>query len=194
MAKKKVRQPKQRIYCDSCFFIAIFNNEADRCGTCKQIIEDAQLGRIQIVTSTLAMAECVAPPSETPKVATYDEWEDPVAKFFDHKYIDLVLVDTTIAYFARQLQMSIELALKPPDAVHLSTAMAESADMLFTYDDKLLRLNGHEKLSTLTICKPYRPWDEQLTMAGIEHDVNAEMQTDDEEIEEGSYDEDDIDE
>lgn len=196
MAKKSIPkqappQRKRRIYCDSCVFIAIFNNEADRCGICKQILADAQSGIIQIVTSTLALAECVVPGKAIVKGKNKDEDEDiddPIPKFFDHEFIEMVNVDYVIAYQARRLQTDIKVAIKPHDAIHLATAATEATDMMFTYDKKLNRLNKHKALANLEICEPCRPWDSQLSMVSIEHrtvpdeyDLESEEETNDDE-------------
>lgn len=171
MAKKPTQKPpplkKLKIYCDSCFFIAIFNNETDRCGICKQIIADAQHGKVDLVTSYLTIAECVAP-SEGKHHAKKPK-TDRVAEFFSHEYIEKFNVDYSIADYARRLQMDIPLAIKPYDAIHLATARLEAVDMMFTYDDKLLRLDQHKGLERLKVCKPCRTWDSQLTIAGVEY-------------------------
>ncbi len=183
MAKKSIPkqapQPKKRIYCDSCFFIAIFNNEAERCGICKQVLADAQARRIHIVTSALTLAECVRPTCDMKDKPLKGD-DDPIPQYFDHDYIEMVSVDYLIGYQARQLQLGIELALKPYDAIHLATATTEDVDMMFTYDDKLIRLHQHKALGNLTVCKPCRPWDSQLSMISIEH---RGLPTDEDEIE-----------
>jgi predicted nucleic acid-binding protein len=180
VSKQSSPQTKKRIYCDSCFFIAIFNNELDRCGTCKQIIADAQSGRIQIVTSALTLAECVRPACDTTPNLKQGE-DDLIPEFFDYDFIEMVNVDYLIAYHARKLQIGIPKAIKPYDAIHLATATTEGVDMMFTYDDKLIRLHQHDELNNLTVCFPCRPWDSQLSMISLEHHDAPEIPEESEE-------------
>jgi predicted nucleic acid-binding protein len=43
-------------------------------------------------------------------------------------------------------------SLKPPDAIHLATALQHSADRFHTYDD---RLSKHADISGLIIAEPH---------------------------------------
>jgi predicted nucleic acid-binding protein len=81
---------------------------------------------------------------------------DVIAAYFQHDYILLVPVDSVVGTRARALMLA-GLGLKPPDAVHLATALMSNSDEMHTFDDKLLGLN--EKVinadgTALKICKP----------------------------------------
>jgi predicted nucleic acid-binding protein len=49
-----------RRYWDSCNFISLIaEDEADRAEICQHILEDAEAGRLVIITSTLTIAEVI---------------------------------------------------------------------------------------------------------------------------------------
>ena len=75
MAKK---QSRILIYWDSCNFISLVNeNEIDRAQECQKILEDAENGLVQVVTSALSIAEVIRPkginlsPDDDQKIADF---------------------------------------------------------------------------------------------------------------------------
>ena len=61
--------------------------------------------------------------------------------FFDQKYILLVPVDKPIGLRAQFLQLAGIGGLKPPDAVHLASALVWNIPVFHTFDRRLLDLD-----------------------------------------------------
>jgi predicted nucleic acid-binding protein len=132
----------QRVYWDACTWIALIQREkiavggSDRDTLCRTVIAEAKKNKIEILTSTLSLVEvCKDPAIRTTGV-------DLISAFFEHDYILLMNLDRLVGEHARQLMTSGHAGLKPPDAVHVASAILGLATELHTYDDKLLKLNG----------------------------------------------------
>lgn len=153
----------KRVYWDSCAWIALIQKEKiqesngsgkvieDRFSLCMSVIKEAEARKIEIATSAFTLAEVCR--SAELKAQT----EDTIVAYFENDYLLLVNVDSVVGERARGLMMSGIPGLKPPDAVHLATALVSSADAMHTFDDKLLKLDGTIDTpdgKKLTICKP----------------------------------------
>lgn len=166
MAKAK------RVAWDACVWIATIIQEnaplkgggfEDRAPACNYIIEQATRGQIEIATSALSLAE----------VCKIDEvkaqGEDVLSDFFRNDYILVVNVDRYVGSLARKLLQSGYPGLKPPDSIHLATALIADVTELHTYDKKLLNLNGKLQKpagGVLKICKPPAPPANLFTALG----------------------------
>ncbi|KYK48146.1 hypothetical protein A1D31_00015 [Bradyrhizobium liaoningense] len=105
---------------------------------CRSVIEAAKRGKIEIVTSTLSLAEvCKHPDVRKPGKA------DQIAAFFEHDFILLVDVDVFVGERARELMLGGYSGLKPPDAAHIATALiTPGIEEMHTFDGALLNLHG----------------------------------------------------
>ena len=57
-----VMSKRQRLYWDSCNFISLISeDEIQRADICQRILEDAEDGSVEIVTSALTIAEVIKP-------------------------------------------------------------------------------------------------------------------------------------
>lgn len=154
--------PSKRICWDSCAWIALIQKEKiidartgaveDRYAACRAIIDLTERTRkIELVVSALALAEVCKHPgvSSTP--------DDKIQEYFEHEYILTIPVDVLVGTTARRLMLAGHARLKPPDAVHLATAIVANVDELHTFDGPLLDLDGLLTKSDgtpLRICKP----------------------------------------
>jgi predicted nucleic acid-binding protein len=151
----------RRIYWDACVWIALIQQEKirdtsgnlveDRYGMCRNVINAATRGQIEIATSTFSFAEVCKNPDVMGKA------EDKIAAFFENDYVLPVNLDRAVGERARILMMSGFSKLKPPDACHLASAAIANAEEMHTFDDKLLALDGKiDKLdgTKLKICTP----------------------------------------
>jgi predicted nucleic acid-binding protein len=151
----------RRIYWDACAWIALIQNEKirasngrlleDRGGLCRVVIEAAKAGAVEILTSTLSLAEVCKDP------AIRSQGADAVSDFFENDYLLLVNVDRLAGERARRLMTGGYSGLKPPDAVHVATAAVSGVEEMHTFDDKLLNLDGlidKADGTKLKICKP----------------------------------------
>lgn len=115
------------MYWDSCNFISLVSeDEVERADICQHILEDAEAGSVEIVTSALTIAE-VTKPKGSPMFTA--QKEEIISSFFLHEYILIHDVTRPIAESARKL--SREHGLKPRDAIHLATALAAEGVEVF---------------------------------------------------------------
>lgn len=153
----------RRVSWDACTWIATIIQEQatlkgggteDRARLCNHAIDLASRRQLEIATSGLSLAEVC----KDDKVKGEDR--DTLADFFRNEYILIVPVDRFVGTLGRELMQSGHEGLKPPDAVHLATAIIAEASEFHTFDDKLLRLDGkigRTDGGLLRICKPPPP-------------------------------------
>ncbi len=151
-----------REYWDSDTFIAYLASEKDdeRDVRCIAGIERAERGESQIVTSAIALTEVLYMKGH---VKIERAQEKVIQQFFAHNYIHVRTVDRFTAEDARQLIWDWGVA--PKDAIHVATAIRESADILYTFDKKLLGLSGRIGSPLLRIERlplPHDPMKEGL--------------------------------
>jgi hypothetical protein len=99
----------RRIYWDSCSWIALIQREKirgpdggvveDREGMCRNVIEAAKRGKIELVTSTLSLAEVSKPPQD-------QQHSNSIEAFFENDYILLVSMDKFVGERARLRAMA----------------------------------------------------------------------------------------
>ena len=148
-----------RICWDACTWIALIQQERirddsgkiieDRYALARSVIDRAERGAVEIVTSGLCLVE-VSKDSPTTS-------RDQLVAYFENDYIILVPVDRLVGERARSLMFDRHPQLKPPDATHLATALIANADELHTFDARLLEFDGQltkRDGSILRICKP----------------------------------------
>jgi len=110
------------------------------------LLRSARTGELEIVTSVISVTEVALAATEkelgslsTAALTIIDGlWEPPSP-------IKLVEVHRLIALDARRLMrqgVPDGLALKPPDAIHLSTAMRTARQEFLTYDPRLSKYAG----------------------------------------------------
>jgi predicted nucleic acid-binding protein len=135
-----------RSYWDSCVFLAWINNEPERAGVVDSLLRSARAGEFEIITSVISVTE-VALAAEEKQSGTLsqtallriDRLCGPPSP------VKLVEVSRLIATGARDLMRQAApdgLSLKPPDAIHLSTAPRAHCDEFLTYDPKLQKYAG----------------------------------------------------
>lgn len=153
----------RRVAWDACVWIATIIQEKvplkgggieDRAPLCNHVISLAQKKQVEIATSGLSLAEVC----KDPTVRAEDG--DVLADFFRNEYILVVPVDRYVGTLARKLLQSGFDGLKPPDAIHVATALVADVSEFHTFDRALLNLNDKiEKPGggTLLIRKPPAP-------------------------------------
>ena len=117
-------------------------------------MRQAEEGQIVLVASSLVIAE----------VVKYDSPESPavqartIRQFFENDYIKVRAVDRKTAEEAAEI-CRIH-GVKPPDAIHIATALATRCEVLHTYDGekgeprKLLAFDGKIGVPALPIKQP----------------------------------------
>jgi predicted nucleic acid-binding protein len=134
---------ESRVYWDNCAFIdRIEAVRADRLPVLRAITGAGERGELAIVTSVLSMAEVVK--LKDLKTADHATKEALIKSFFENDYIHLRAVDPRTSGLARRIVR--DHGLKPPDAIHIATAILSKTEIVHTCDDdKMTPLNGKIK-------------------------------------------------
>lgn len=150
-----------RVYWDACSWIAYINQEKEIQGTgqtsenrfemCCAILDRAEKGEIEIVTSAFTLAEVCKPRNiDTSPL-------DRLPSFFEKSYILVVQLDMAVGLKSQKIQDSGLVNIKPPDAVHLASAQIASVSEFHTFDKRILQFDGHLAGldgNVIKICKP----------------------------------------
>jgi predicted nucleic acid-binding protein len=147
-------------YWDANAFLAYFLEEADRVDSCEAVLEDAEKGKILIVTSALTLAEVLALRGAK-RLRPNPKLKKKVIEFFKNEYIAVQNVTREIAELARDLVW--DKGIKPKDAIHVASAIAAEAPVFETYD-KPLRKKGPKV--GLIIREPPPRLEPRLPLAG----------------------------
>jgi predicted nucleic acid-binding protein len=143
-------------YWDACTFLGWLKEEADKVSACRGGIRAAERGDIQIVTSTLTLAEVLKLKGEEPIPAAD---ADRVRGFFGNEYITLAMLNRPIAEMAQDLVW--REGVKPKDAVHVATALTLNrtvgVQQMDTFDVQLQGLSGRLGDPPLKIAEPDLP-------------------------------------
>ena len=137
-------------------FVAFLNEEtiltADgrtRVAVARGIFAEAIAGGRRIVTSALSVAEVRNPPG-----ATASQLVAPGgAGIFELPCLRVVNVNMTIALAAQRLASHHNL--KPPDAIHLATAIRHGCAELLVWDDAFIRRVNRRPVAGLWVDEPY---------------------------------------
>lgn len=164
-----------RFYWDACAWIAYIGREmpsADskftdrRFEMCREVLKGAQDGGLEIVTSTFTLAEVCKRKDTIGQAGN-------LSAFFDQPFILLVDVVKPIASRAQAMQQAGIAGLKPPDAVHLASAIWADVSVFHTFDKRLLDLSGNfttKSGKALQIMKPTEEKGRLPLLEGIEDD------------------------
>ena len=149
----------RNVYCDANIFIGWFNNEEDKVKACRGLVDASEKGEVRIVSSALTLTEVIKIKGQQPLPQSKEE---TIKGFFEQEFVGIVNVDRRTAEFARDLIWR-HPHLNPKDSIHVATAsMTEDVDVLYTFDDDLLRLDGQLGEPSLRISIPDIPG--QLSM------------------------------
>lgn len=139
------------VYVDSSVFLAYFNNEPQRGEIIDQYFDEARAESRRLITSTIAITEVAKVANEkagtTPSQAVEAQFD---SLWQDASLIEFVEVSEPIARNARTLMRSAvpqKWSLKPPDAIHLASAMMVGVKLFLTYDDGLTKYTALTGLS-----------------------------------------------
>ena len=112
-------------------------NERGRGTTVYRLLQDAEAGRIEIVTSFLTLAEVLR--SGSVSAAGKQLSDQDINEFFERPEIGMITVDRLIAEKAREIRRGAPRLGKNRfmvgDAIHIATAIISDVDALYSYDD-----------------------------------------------------------
>jgi hypothetical protein len=141
-----------RRYWDSNAFLGWLNGEKDKVDSCEGVLNAAEEGRIEIVTSAITLTEVIKLKGEKP---IPKDKEQMIRDFFEQPWILVREVDRFIAEDARQLIWAH--GVKPKDAIHLATALRLKLSTFDTFDEELIALSGRLGNPRLAIGHPSMP-------------------------------------
>ena len=123
-------------YWDANAFLAYFQEEGGRVDSCEAVLEEAEKGKLLIVTSALTLAEVLALRGAK-KLSPKPSLKRKVIDFFKNEYISVQNVTREVAELARDLVW--DKGIKPKDAVHVASAIVAEVAAFETYDGPLIR-------------------------------------------------------
>lgn len=146
-----------RSYWDACVFLDFISGHPTHAPDIEAILETADQGKIEILTSTVTIAEVAFVQHEKANNVLSPEIEARIEKLWiPPSPITLVEFHAGIAHAARQLmRRAIEhgsSGLKPFDAIHFATAEMLGVSEFNTYETRLAR---YSSLVGFTIRAPY---------------------------------------
>lgn len=131
--------PARRYYWDSNVFLSYINKIPERISAIEAMLDEAEQGKIEIVTSTVTITEVAFAATEKLGHALDAATEDALSALWEPP-IRLIEFHRLVAEDARSLiRAAIEKgeSLKPMDAIHLATAVRSRAAEVQTYDEQL---------------------------------------------------------
>lgn len=147
-----------RYYWDSCVFISLIGKPSERSPIVTELMHRAQAGKIEVFTSTFAIAEVGFATHEKATKKVDEDVEERIKKLWRVPTpITLVEFHQFHAEESRMLMRSgLEkgwTGLKGKDAVHLATAKLIKVDEFHTYDTD--RLAKYSEMIGAKICEPW---------------------------------------
>ncbi len=142
-------------YWDACLFLSYIEGARDRTADLRELLEQAHAGKRRIATSVLSMTEVAFAKEEKDSRTLSPEVEHGIdALWVPGSPVKMVELHPSLAREARGLirqALTNGQNLRPPDAIHLASALELDVDEFLTYDTKLLQM---EKLVGIPIRKP----------------------------------------
>lgn len=144
------------VYLDSCVFLAFFQDEPDRADDVAELFEKALQKEVKLYTSVLSLTEVAFLEQERAENLLNLRVEQRIADTFNEEgLVTLMEYTKLVAADARKLVRKTMVGqgktLKPPDAIHLASALRVGANVLHTYDDLLI---GHSGVHGIEIVTP----------------------------------------
>ncbi len=147
-----------RLYWDACVFLSLIEGTPERMPHIQSVLEEMDKGACEICTSVLTIAEVSFAKSEKDGKLLSPAIQKTIDKLWSlESPFRLVEVHRTIALEAQQFvraAMSQGLPLKPPDAIHLATAVRLGASEFQTYDTFRGKSSAVAVLCGLRIIEP----------------------------------------
>jgi len=125
-----------KYYWDSCAFISRIQGDPDHIKVLEHLTDLAAEREVQIVTSSLTVAEVCCINREAKLEEKLQDIE-LISRFFDNDYIYVIQVSRHLSTEAAKI--CVEHGIKPPNAIHLATAIHANCQVVHTYDEKRKR-------------------------------------------------------
>jgi predicted nucleic acid-binding protein len=143
---------ERKLYWDSDVCIDLIERTPQRIHRLEPIVRAAERGELIIVISAFTEIEVV----KLKNLGLLDEQtEQLIAEWFENDYISVRNVDRFVAEKARPIVR--KCGIKPADATHIATAILMGAEVMHTFDDKLIKLSKLVDIDELEIREPPEP-------------------------------------
>lgn len=130
-----------RYYWDACVFLSWVNGNPDRLPDIDTFLDEAEREEIEIIASTVSIAEVAFGKVEQDQKALTAEIDAKIGGLWEPSSpVKLVEVSVLVVEEAKGLireGIPEGWSLKPMDAIHLSTARRMEVDVFHTYDGPL---------------------------------------------------------
>lgn len=140
-----------RHYWDAQAFIAWLAGIEGQAEACRNVLEAAREGEVQLVTSALTLVQ-IADPADRPKLDAAKL--DSLQRFFLNSFILLRALDRETAHLAQELLLE-HPSLEREQAIHAATALSARLHIVETFDTGLLELHNKIGQPPLTIRHPH---------------------------------------
>ena len=149
----------RRAYLDANVLIAYLANEPGRGPVVASLLEDAERGSIELLTSVLTVTEVAFVASDHASGDGPSAEEDNIAKLWvPESPVKLTDVSMRVAERARDIvrtaRSSDMKGVKPPDAIHLASAEVHGCQHFFTYEGETTRAQWAHWVA-LAVDEPY---------------------------------------
>ncbi len=133
-------KPKPKHYVDSCILIGYLNEETDKFKACRDVIQAAEDGVIEVFTSELTGVELIKLGKEGE--FSNDEEMDSIIEDLIHNssWLQTLSFEREMATITRNLRRKYRL--KSFDAIHLASAIRHRVDYFDTTDLSDFRKHG----------------------------------------------------
>lgn len=147
------------VYWDTCVWLELLDGSSDRRAQVEALFISARAGGFRIYTSAVTLFETQRLSPENPgKGVLSDQAKSKIDALWEERCITVVEVTRQIALQARDIVRSGVIRGKPPDAIHIASALRVGVRELHTFDKTdLLGLDEHfscQDGTPLTICEP----------------------------------------
>ena len=151
--------PASRRLWDSSVVIGYLAGDQRIYPACPQIIRQAELRETEILVSQMAIVETAYLEGVSDRDSAL-----LIKEFFSREYIVPVSVDGPVSSLAQDLVRKYRSGprIKPPDAIHLATAILWRIPVLETIDDPLLRFDQLEGTPLVSVRHPLNDGRQQL--------------------------------
>ncbi len=146
---------KPTVYWDTTCFLCFLNKqEKERRDICEDILRNAKKGGMVIYTSTFTISEVVYPHRTTipnPRKLTEEEI-GKISGMFKWRWVKKIDLDQRIAFKA--VELTRDLNLRHPDAIHAASAIMSGVDVLQKWDrdfDRVAHLITVEEPSMMSL-------------------------------------------
>lgn len=120
----------QRVYLDANVIIYLVEKNSDYHGLVHQILRELRLEGVDLISSELAVSECLMGAVRRDNEAVLLAYE----RFFDGDRFGIELQPVSARVLWTAPQVSVDFKLDLPDALHFATALDQGCDGFLTND------------------------------------------------------------